>query len=104
MKLSRQMQASFFLFIYKKNLNAQKSKSSQNQPTKQKQANTKEQRQQFFAQKTSKRSKIGYFAFLKKKLNCPDNFIYYTTELCCLNFAIIKLLLPIYHYSHDAVA
>ena len=49
-------------------------------------------------------SKIGYFAFLKKKLNCPDNFIYYTTELCCLNFAVIKLLLPIYHYSHDAVA
>ena len=97
------MQASFFFFL-QKNLNAQKRKSSQNQQTKQKQANTKQQRQQFFSQKTSKRRKIGYFAFLKKKLNCPDNFICYTTELCCLNFAVIKLLLPIYHYSHDAMA
>ena len=49
-ELSRQFQASFFFFT-KKNLSAQKLKSSQNQPTKQKHANKKQQRQQFFARK-----------------------------------------------------
>ena len=28
--------------------------------------------------------------------------IHYTTELCSLNFAVIKLLLPIYQYSQDS--
>ena len=40
-----------FIFYYEKILNAQKRKSNQNQPTKQKQANTKQQRQQIFAHK-----------------------------------------------------
>ena len=34
--------------------------------------------------------------------NCPGTLIYYTTELCSLNFAVIKLLLPIYQYSQDS--
>ena len=38
----------FYLFFYEKILNAQKRKSNQNQPTKQKQANKAQQRQQFF--------------------------------------------------------
>ena len=58
----------------------------------------------FLRKKLLRGAKLVILRFLKKKLNCPDNFMYYTTELCCLNFAIIKLLLPIYHYSHDAVA
>ena len=41
----------------------QKRKLSQNQPTKPKQANKKQQRQQFSCTKTSKRRKIVYFAF-----------------------------------------
>ena len=43
--------SSQFIFLYKKLLNAQKHKSSKKQPTKQKQANKKQQRQRFFAHK-----------------------------------------------------
>ena len=79
-----------------KNVN-QKHKPNQNQLTKQKQANKKQQRQQVFARtKTSKSLKVVCFAFWcfvtlkvfsqkkkKKKLalNCPDNLIYYTTDV-----------------------
>ena len=49
----RTISSLFFLlfFFYKKILNAQKYKLSQNQLTKQKQANKKQQRQQFFVHK-----------------------------------------------------
>ena len=48
--------SSLFSFFYERILNAQKRKSNQNQLTKQKQANKKQQRQQFFAcTKTFKR-------------------------------------------------
>ena len=42
--------------------------------------------------------------FVKKNRtqNCPGTLIYYTTELCSLNFVVIKLLLPIYQYSQDS--
>ena len=50
MRLSGQFQACFF-FFYEKILNAQKRKSNQNQPTKQKQANKNQQRQQFLVHK-----------------------------------------------------
>ena len=64
--------------FYEKILNAQKRKSNQNQLTKQKQVNKKQQTQQFLCTKTSKKEKIVYLAFLKKKWNFPDNRIYYT--------------------------
>ena len=49
----------FFVFFYEKILSAQKHVTSKNQLTKQKQGNTKQQRQQYFARtKTSKRAKI----------------------------------------------
>ena len=53
LRLSGQFQVCFFFFFffYKKILNAQKCKLSQNQLTKQKQANKKQQRQQFFVHK-----------------------------------------------------
>ena len=67
MRLSRQFQASFFLFflfVFFLILNAQKRKSNQNQLTKQKQGWKKQQSQQVFARaKTSKRVKNIYFAF-----------------------------------------
>ena len=51
----------FFFFLI---LNAQKRKSNQNQLTKEKQANKKQQRQRVFARtKISKRMEIVYFAF-----------------------------------------
>ena len=53
--------------FYEKILNAQKRKSNQNQLTKQKQVNKKQQTQQFLCTKTSKKEKIVYLAFLKKK-------------------------------------
>ena len=88
MRLLRQFQA-FFFFFYKKILCIQKCESNQNQPTKQKQAQTKELRQQFFARtKTSKRVKVICFGFwyffackiflLKKNKqvwNCLDGLI-----------------------------
>ena len=42
--------------------------------------------------------------FVKKNRtqNCPGTLIYYATELCSLNFVVIKLLLPIYQYSQDS--
>ena len=44
------------------------------------------------------------YLFVKKNQtqNCPGTLIHYTTELCSLNFAVIKLLLPIYQYSQDS--
>ena len=54
--------SSQFIFFYE---NAQIRKSNQNQLTKQKQANKKQQRQQFFERtKASKRVKVVCFAFL----------------------------------------
>ena len=47
MRLSGQFLAYLFFFIYKKILSSQKRKSNQNQLTKQKQPNKKQQRQQF---------------------------------------------------------
>ena len=84
-----------FIFFYKKILSGQKRKSNHNQLTKQKYANIKQQRQQFFAHtKTSKRVKIFCFAFCcffyaqnffvknnKQTQNCPDNLKYNTTEV-----------------------
>ena len=57
------------LFFYEKFLNAQKRKSNQNQLTKQKQANKKQERQQVFARTKTffahkKRVKICLFCFL----------------------------------------
>ena len=54
------------MFFYEKVLNAQKRTSNQNQQTKQKQANKKQQRQQFFTLKTFQEWENCYFAFLKK--------------------------------------
>ena len=65
--------------FFEKTLSTQKCKSSKNQLKKQKQANKIQQRQQFFAHKTSERRKIICFALLKKNWNCLDNLIYYTT-------------------------
>ena len=71
----------------------------------------------FKKKKKKKNSKLRLGAFRKKKKqnkkkttttktkqtqNCPYNLIQDTTELCSLNFAIIKLLLPIYQYSQDS--
>ena len=87
MRLLGQFQANFFFFL-KKILNPQKLKSNQNQLTKYKQVNKKQQRQKVFAcTKTSKRVKVAFFCFLvlfyaqnfrkKNKLawNCPNNLI-----------------------------
>ena len=52
--------------FYEKILNAQKRKSNQNQLTKQKQVNKKQQTPQFLCTKTYKKGKIVYLAFLKK--------------------------------------
>ena len=64
MRLSRQFQAS--LFFYEKISRAQKHKSSQNQPAKQKQANKNKKGNNLSHRKTSERVKIICFAFLKK--------------------------------------
>ena len=93
MRLLRQFQA-FFFFFFKKILCIQKCESNQNQPTKQKQAQTKELRQQFFTRtKTSKRVKVICFGFwyffackifLLKKINRSEIVLmasfYYTTD------------------------
>ena len=62
MRLSGQFQ-----YFYEKFLSAQKRKSSKNQPTKQRQADKKQQKQRFFAHKNFKRGgEIVCFEFLKK--------------------------------------
>ena len=62
MRLSGQI-LSLFTFFYEKILSVQKP-TNKNQLTKQKQANKKQQRQQFCARtKTSKRGKIVYLRF-----------------------------------------
>ena len=61
MRLLRQFQAS--LFFYENISSAQKHVTSKSQVTKQKQANKKQQRQQFSLAKTSKKTKIDYFSF-----------------------------------------
>ena len=92
-------------FFLRKNLEpAKKHKPNQSQLIKQKQANKNNKGNNFLRRKTSKRGKVVYFAFLKKHGNCPDNLIYYTTELCSLKFVVIKLLLPIYPNSQDYMA
>ena len=67
MRLSRQFQAC--LFFYEKISRVQKSKSSENQPTKQEQANKNNKGRNFLCRKTSKMVKIVCFAILKKKKN-----------------------------------
>ena len=63
MKLSGQFQVCLLFFIRKK-FERTKNVTSKNQLTKQKQANKKQQRQQFFAHtRTFKRRKIVCFAF-----------------------------------------
>ena len=66
-----------------------------NQQNKSKQTKTTKDNYNISRRKTSKRVKIVCFAFLKKNGNCLDNLIYYTAELCSLNFVLIRLLLPI---------
>ena len=78
MRLSEQF-SPCLSFFYEKILSTEIRKSNQNQPTKQKQANKKQQRQQFFAQKNCWEGKNAYFVFFKKNSNCLDNLIYYTT-------------------------
>ena len=44
------------------------------------------------------------FCLSEKNWNYPHNLLYYTTELCSLNFVVIKLFLPIFHYSQDSMS
>ena len=55
-----------------------------------------------FRKKKTKNKKKTTTTKTKQTQNCPYNLIEDTTELCSLNFAIIKLLLPIYQYSQDS--
>ena len=87
----------------------EKHRSNQNQLTKQKRANKKQQWQNVFAHKTSKRGKIVILRFihsksLLKKIDCRDNLIYHTTELRSYDFSVIKLFPLIYQYSQDSMA
>ena len=79
MRLSRQFQAC--LLFLRKDFARTKYVTRKNEPTQQKSANTKQQRQQFFGRaKTSKRVKVVCFRlvlFYSKNLfvNCRDNLI-----------------------------
>ena len=84
-------------FFYKKILNAQKRKSNQNQLTKQKQANKKQQIQQAFTHENffdvGNCLFCGFFylkSLLKKNSNCTDNLIYYTIYFALSIFNFIK--------------
>ena len=84
MRLSGQFQVYLFLF-YEKILNTQKRKSNQNQLTKQKQANKKQQKQQLLARtKSSKRVKIVCFAFWS---------FFYTQNLFVKKINILEIVL-----------
>ena len=76
----------FFLFFTKKFYTKMqvmpKSTTSQNKNNK---------GNNFLRRKTPKSVKIVCYVFLKKNWNCLDILIYYTTELCSFNFAVIKL-------------
>ena len=58
--------------------NANQTKTNQQNKTKWEKNN---KGKNFSCIKTPKREEIGYFAFLKKNWNCPDNLIYYTTYI-----------------------
>ena len=58
--------SSQFILFYKKIFAYKNANQTKHNQQKYKQTNKKQQRQQFLRRKTSKRGKIGYFAFLKK--------------------------------------
>ena len=93
MRLSGQFLAYLFFFVYKKILSSQKRKSNQNQLTKQKQPNKKQQRQQFFAHKN-----------IWKMENCS---LCVLVHFLCLNFFVQKLsrleivLITSFYYTTD---
>ena len=58
----------------------------------------------FCAEKLLRGGKLFLLHFLKKNWHCPDNLIYYTIELFSFDFAVIKILLPIYQFSQVSMA
>ena len=95
MRLSRQFQAC--LFFYEKISRVQKGKSSENQPTKQEEANKNNKGRNFLCRKTSKMVKIVCFAILKKK----KKLIYYTTSKMLREFETFIKIYDIFFISDN---
>ena len=67
------------LFVLQKSFKRTKTQTKSKATNKTKANKQKQQRLQFFTQKTSKRAKIVCFVVLKKNWNCLNSLIYYTT-------------------------
>ena len=95
----------FIFFFLLKNFKRTKTQIKQKPTNKTKLSKQKTTKATIFrAEKLLRERELVILLFLKKNWNCPDNLTYYITELCSLNFAVIKLVLPIYQYSQDSMA
>ena len=93
----------FNLFFLRKNFKRTKAEIKSKPTNKTKLSKQKTTKATIFrAQKLLRGGKLVILRFLKK-INCPDNVIYYTTELCSIDFAVFKLLLTSFISTHKTL-